>query len=126
MSIPTHTRTHAYRAILVVSVTDGPMPQTREHILLAHQVGVPELVIFLNKVDLLSPGDEDLKELVEMEVSGWDSAGAPYLLFLWLLGLPFGGTWAAVQSDGVHDQGVIAVTVQIRVASRSNLGCGSL
>ncbi|CAN0410544.1 unnamed protein product, partial [Scytosiphon promiscuus] len=57
------------RAILVVSVTDGPMPQTREHILLAHQVGVPELVVFLNKVDLLAKGDEELQELVEMEVS---------------------------------------------------------
>eukprot|EP00903_Cladosiphon_okamuranus_P007827 g7573.t1 len=55
-------------AILVVSVTDGPMPQTREHILLAHQVGVPELVVFLNKVDLLAKGDDDLKELVEMEI----------------------------------------------------------
>ncbi|CAM9917381.1 unnamed protein product, partial [Hapterophycus canaliculatus] len=55
-------------AILVVSVTDGPMPQTREHILLAHQVGVPELVVFLNKVDLLAKGDEELQELVEMEI----------------------------------------------------------
>ncbi|CAM9777473.1 unnamed protein product [Ascophyllum nodosum] len=54
--------------ILVVSVTDGPMPQTREHILLAHQVGVPELVVFLNKVDLLGSGDAELQELVEMEI----------------------------------------------------------
>ena len=54
-------------AILVVSATDGPMPQTREHILLARQVGVPRLVIFLNKVDQLG-GDKELVELVELEV----------------------------------------------------------
>jgi elongation factor Tu len=53
-------------AILVVSAYDGPMPQTREHILLARQVGVPALVVFLNKVDLVD--DPDLLELVEMEV----------------------------------------------------------
>jgi len=53
--------------ILVVSATDGPMPQTREHILLARQVGVPKLVIFLNKVDQLG-GDTELVELVELEV----------------------------------------------------------
>jgi len=52
--------------ILVVSATDGPMPQTREHILLARQVGVPRLVVFLNKVDMVD--DEELIELVEMEV----------------------------------------------------------
>lgn len=53
-------------AILVVSATDGPMPQTREHILLARQVGVPSLVVFLNKVDAVE--DEELIDLVEMEV----------------------------------------------------------
>jgi len=53
-------------AILVVSAADGPMPQTREHILLARQVGVPALVVFLNKVDMVD--DEELLELVEMEV----------------------------------------------------------
>ena len=53
-------------AILVVAATDGPMPQTREHILLARQVGVPALVVFMNKVDLVD--DEELLELVEMEV----------------------------------------------------------
>jgi len=53
-------------AILVVSASDGPMPQTREHILLAKQVGVPTIVVWLNKVDLLD--DEELLELVEMEV----------------------------------------------------------
>ncbi|HET7333577.1 MAG TPA: elongation factor Tu [Rhizomicrobium sp.] len=53
-------------AILVVSAADGPMPQTREHILLARQVGVPALVVFLNKCDMVD--DEELLELVEMEV----------------------------------------------------------
>jgi elongation factor Tu len=53
-------------AILVVAATDGPMPQTREHILLMRQVGVPRIVVFLNKVDLVE--DEELLELVEMEV----------------------------------------------------------
>jgi elongation factor Tu len=53
-------------AILVVSAVDGPMPQTREHILLARQVGVPRIVVFLNKVDLID--DPELLELVEMEV----------------------------------------------------------
>jgi elongation factor Tu len=53
-------------AILVVAATDGPMPQTREHILLARQVGVPFLVVFMNKVDLVD--DEELLELVDMEV----------------------------------------------------------
>ncbi|MDJ1503969.1 elongation factor Tu [Xanthocytophaga agilis] len=53
-------------AILVVAATDGPMPQTKEHILLARQVGVPQLVVFMNKVDLVD--DPELLELVEMEV----------------------------------------------------------
>jgi len=53
-------------AILVVAATDGPMPQTREHILLARQVGVPAVVVFMNKVDLVD--DEELLELVEMEI----------------------------------------------------------
>ncbi len=53
-------------AILVVASTDGPMPQTREHILLARQVGVPRIVVFMNKVDLVD--DEELLELVEMEI----------------------------------------------------------
>jgi len=55
-----------YGAILVVSAADGPMPQTREHILLARQVGVPTLVVFMNKVDMVD--DEELLELVEMEI----------------------------------------------------------
>src|ERR1700681_192013 len=53
-------------AILVVAATDGPMPQTREHVLLMKQVGVQKIVVFLNKVDLVD--DEELLELVEMEV----------------------------------------------------------
>ena len=53
-------------AILVVNAADGPMPQTREHILLARQVGVPHIVVFLNKADMVD--DEELIELVEMEV----------------------------------------------------------
>ncbi len=53
-------------AILVVSAADGPMPQTREHILLARQVGVPHIVVFMNKTDQID--DEELKELVEMEI----------------------------------------------------------
>src|SRR5512141_103973 len=52
-------------AILVVAATDGPMPQTREHILLARQVGVPSLVVFMNKMDIADP---ELAELVEMEL----------------------------------------------------------
>jgi elongation factor Tu len=53
-------------AILVVSAADGPMPQTKEHVLLARQVGVPKIVVFLNKVDLLE--DKDLLDLVEEEI----------------------------------------------------------
>ena len=64
-------------AILVVSAADGPMPQTREHILLAHQVGVPKIVVFLNKVDMVD--DEGMIELVEEEIrellSKWDFPG---------------------------------------------------
>ena len=53
-------------AILVVASTDGPMPQTREHILLGRQVGIPRIVVFMNKVDMVD--DEELLELVEMEI----------------------------------------------------------
>lgn len=56
-------------AILVVAATDGAMPQTKEHILLAHQVGVPAIVVFLNKVDMISDADQELIELVEMELT---------------------------------------------------------
>jgi elongation factor Tu len=70
-------------AILVVSAADGPMPQTREHVLLARQVGVPRIVVFLNKVDLID--DPELLDLVEMEVrelltkNGFDGDGAPVI-----------------------------------------------
>ena len=70
-------------AILVVAATDGPMPQTREHILLGRQVGVPRIVTFLNKVDMVD--DEELLELVEMEVRellsfyGYDGDNAPVI-----------------------------------------------
>jgi elongation factor Tu len=70
-------------AILVVAATDGPMPQTREHILLAHQVGVPYIVVFLNKCDMVD--DEELIDLVEMEVrelltaNGFDGDNAPVI-----------------------------------------------
>jgi len=56
-------------AILVVAATDGAMPQTKEHILLARQVGVPSIVVFLNKVDMIGEADQELIELVEMELS---------------------------------------------------------
>jgi elongation factor Tu len=55
-------------AILVVSAADGPMPQTREHILLARQVGVPAIVVYLNKVDMIGEGDQELLDLVELEL----------------------------------------------------------
>jgi elongation factor Tu len=56
-------------AILVVAATDGPMPQTKEHVLLAHQVNVPYMVVFLNKIDMLDPSERDeMTELVEMEI----------------------------------------------------------
>ena len=55
-------------AILVVSASDGPMPQTREHVLLARQVGVPSLIVYLNKCDMIAAGDEELLDLVELEL----------------------------------------------------------
>ena len=70
-------------AIIVVAATDGPMPQTREHILLARQVGVPRLVVFMNKVDLVD--DEELLDLVEMEIRellsfyGFDGDNVPVI-----------------------------------------------
>jgi len=70
-------------AILVVAATDGPMPQTREHILLAHQVGVPAIVVFMNKVDLVD--DPELLDLVEMDIRdllnfyGYDGDNTPVI-----------------------------------------------
>jgi len=56
-------------AILVVAATDGAMPQTREHVLIARQVGVPSIVVFINKCDAMSGGDQELIDLVEMEIT---------------------------------------------------------
>ena len=70
-------------AVLLISAADGPMPQTREHILLARQVGVPDLVVFVNKVDLVD--DPELIELVEMEARdlltryGFDGERTPFV-----------------------------------------------
>ncbi|HCY07159.1 MAG: elongation factor Tu [Erysipelotrichaceae bacterium] len=84
-------------AILVVAATDGPMPQTREHILLARQVGVPKMVVFLNKCDMVD--DEELIELVEMEVRellseyGFDGDNTPVIAGSALKALEGDETW---------------------------------
>jgi elongation factor Tu len=86
-------------AILVVAATDGPMPQTREHILLARQVGVPKIVVFMNKVDLVD--DEELLELVEMEIRellsfyDYDGDNTPVIQGSALGGLNGDGEWPA-------------------------------
>ncbi|MFN7342148.1 MAG: GTP-binding protein, partial [bacterium] len=84
-------------AILVVSAADGPMPQTREHILLARQVGVPALVVFMNKVDLVD--DAELIELVEMEIrdllSSYDFPGDE-------IPIVAGSAVKALEGDPVH------------------------
>jgi len=84
-------------AIIVVAATDGPMPQTREHILLARQVGVPKLVVFMNKVDLVD--DPELLELVEMEIRdllsfyGFDGDNTPVIQGSALGGLNMEPKW---------------------------------
>jgi elongation factor Tu len=86
-------------AILVVAATDGPMPQTREHILLARQVGVPRLVVFMNKVDLVD--DPELLDLVEMEIRdlltfyGFDGDNTPVIRGSALGGLNKEPGWVA-------------------------------
>ena len=86
-------------AILVVAATDGPMPQTREHILLSRQVGVPYIVVFLNKCDMVD--DEELIDLVEMEVRellseyGFDGDNAPVIRGSALKGLEGDPAWTA-------------------------------
>jgi elongation factor Tu len=86
-------------AILVVAATDGPMPQTKEHILLARQVGVPQIVVFMNKVDLVD--DPELLELVEMEVRelltsyGFDGDNTPIIQGSASLGLAGEPEWVA-------------------------------
>ena len=90
-------------AIIVVAATDGPMPQTREHILLARQVGVPRLVVFLNKCDLVD--DPELLELVEMEVRDllsqyeFDGDNTPIIRGSALGGLNDDPTWAPKLDD---------------------------
>ena len=88
--------------ILVVSAADGPMPQTREHILLARQVGVPALVVFMNKVDLVD--DEELLELVEMEVrdllSTYEFPGDD-------IPIVKGSAKAALDGDATHKENII-------------------
>ena len=84
-------------AILVVAATDGPMPQTREHILLGRQVGVPRIVVFMNKVDMVD--DEELLELVEMEIRellsfyDYDGDNTPIIQGSALGGLNGEGKW---------------------------------
>ena len=86
-------------AILVVAATDGPMPQTREHILLARQVGVPKIVVFLNKCDMVD--DEEMIGLVEMEIRellksyGFDGDNAPIIKGSALKGLEGDSKWEA-------------------------------
>jgi elongation factor Tu len=86
-------------AILVVAATDGPMPQTREHILLARQVGVPRIVVFMNKVDMVD--DPELLELVEMEIRElltfyqFDGANTPIIQGSALGGLNKDPKWSA-------------------------------
>jgi len=88
-------------AILVVAATDGLMPQTREHILLAHQVGVPKLIVFLNKADMVD--DEDMIMLVEEEIRetlgqyGYDAEKTPFIV---------GSALKAVEATDVNDKWV--------------------
>jgi elongation factor Tu len=95
-------------AILVVSAADGPMPQTREHILLARQVGVPYIVVFLNKADMVD--DEELLELVEVEVrellSAYDFPGDD---------VPFvtGSALKALEGDEEHTAKIIELAEQL-------------
>lgn len=91
-------------AILVVSATDGPMPQTREHILLARQVGVPSIIVFLNKCDVVE--DDEILELVEMEIrdllSKYDFPGDETPIVR-------GSALLAQQGDKEHQYGVKAI-----------------
>ena len=86
-------------AILVVAATDGAMPQTREHVLLAKQVGVPKIIVFLNKCDMVD--DKDMIDLVEEEIrelltkQGFDGAGAPVIR---------GSGLKALESKSVDDE----------------------
>jgi elongation factor Tu len=95
-------------AILVVSAADGPMPQTREHILLARQVGVPYIVVFLNKVDMVD--DEELLELVEVEVrdllSEYEFPGDDVPVIL-------GSALKALEGDAAHQEKIIELAAAL-------------
>ena len=95
-------------AILVVSAADGPMPQTREHILLSRQVGVPSIVVFLNKTDQVD--DEELLELVEMEVrdllTEYEFPGDD-------LPVVKGSALKALQGDADHEQAILDLMTQV-------------
>ncbi|MCE7793859.1 elongation factor Tu [Salipaludibacillus sp. CUR1] len=95
-------------AILVVSAADGPMPQTREHILLSRQVGVPSIVVFLNKTDQVD--DEELLELVEMEVrdllSEYDFPGDD-------IPVVKGSALKALEGDADHEQAILDLMQQV-------------
>ncbi|QDK92427.2 elongation factor Tu [Paenalkalicoccus suaedae] len=95
-------------AILVVSAADGPMPQTREHILLSRQVGVPSIVVFLNKVDQVD--DEELLELVEMEVrdllSEYDFPGDD-------IPVVKGSALKALEGDATHEQNILDLMAEV-------------
>ncbi len=88
-------------AVLVVAANDGPLPQTREHVLLAHQVGVPKILVFLNKMDLADP---ELVELVEMDVrelltkNGYDGDNAPIIK---------GSATKAIEGDAASEQAIM-------------------
>ena len=88
-------------AILVVAANDGPLPQTREHVLLAHQVGVPKIVVFLNKMDLADP---ELVELVEMDVrelltkNGYDGDNVPIIK---------GSATKALEGDAANEDAIM-------------------
>lgn len=88
-------------AVLVVAANDGPLPQTREHVLLAHQVGVPKIVVFLNKMDLADP---ELVELVEMDVrellskNGYDGDNAPIIK---------GSATKALEGDAANEDAIM-------------------
>ncbi len=89
-------------AIIVCAATDGPMPQTREHILLAKQVGVPNIIVFINKMDMME-GEEEMVELVEMELRDlltkyeFDGDNAPVIM---------GSALKALEADSADDQWV--------------------
>src|SRR6187431_2722523 len=95
-------------AILVVSAADGPMPQTREHILLARQVGVPALVVFMNKVDMVD--DAELLDLVEMEVrdllTQYDFPGDE-------IPITKGSALKALEGDATHKENILKLMASV-------------